>query len=447
MVRRGPAARPGRQYRAVTSVPPRARPGPRAPTPRGTSLVGTTVLLDVGPVAGGGVCVARHEGRVVFVRHTLPGERVRARVTDGGTGDRYLRADAVDVVEPDRHRVTPPCPYAVPGGCGGCDWQHVDVGHQRALKAAVVAEAFRRIAGLDVSVSVEPLPGSPDGLGWRTRVEFAVAPNGRAGLRRHRSHDVVALRSCAIAHAAVQESGVLQRDWTGARAVDVVVPSSGAAVVVPVSAGSEPGGQVPDVAERVVARDWSGQLTVSARGFWQVHPAAPATFVQRVLDDLAPRPGEQVLDLYAGVGLLSLPLAAAVGPRGAVTAVEGDRAAAGHGRRNATAYPQVRFVAARVETFVASVDTTDLVVLDPPRRGAGRQVMDAIASMAPRAIEYVSCDPATLARDVRYVAQSGYHVTTLHAYDAFPMTHHVECVALLEPSPTDGVVEAVGGPT
>ncbi len=414
----------------MTSVRRHRRSGPRPAAPRGDSLVGTTLLLDIGPVANGGVCVARHEGRVVFVRHTLPGERVRALVTEGATGDRYLRADAVEVLEPAPDRVTPPCPYAGPGGCGGCDWQHVDLEHQRSLKAAVVAEAFRRIAGLDVWVPVEPLPGAPGGLGWRTRVELAVGPDGRAGLRRHRSHDVIPLRSCAIAHPALQESGVLERDWAGTRTVQVVVPSGGADAVVV----REAGGPVPDLTEHVAAGDWSGEFSVSARGFWQVHPGGPATFVQRILADLAPRPGERALDLYAGVGLFSLPLAAAVGPDGAVTAVESDRVAAEHGRRNATAYRQVRFVAGRVEKVLGSLEPADVVVLDPPRTGAGAKVMAAITGLAPRAVEYVSCDPATLARDVRCAAASGYRLAALHAYDAFPMTHHVECLALLVPT-------------
>lgn len=419
----------------MTSARRHRRSGARPAQLRGRSLVGTTLLLDVGPAAHGGVCVTRHEGRVVFVRHTLPGERVRARVTEGTTEARYLRADAVEVVEASPHRVDAPCPYAVPAGCGGCDWQHVDLDYQRSLKATVVAEAFRRIAGLDVSVPVEPLPGPSRGLGWRTRVELAVGPDGRAGLRRHRSHDVVALRSCAIASPAVAECGVLDRDWTGTRAVQVVVPVGGSTVVVPA-----PGGAVPDVTEQVTVGGWTGRFTLSARGFWQVHPGAPATFVQRTLNDLAPRPGERVLDLYAGAGLFSLPLAAAVGSGGTVTAVEADTVAAEHGARNAAAYPHVRFEAGRVEQLLGSVEAADLVVLDPPRGGAGREVMAAITRMAPRAVEYVSCDPATLARDIGYAVASGYRLAGLHAYDAFPMTHHVECIALLVPAHPDAAM-------
>ncbi|HET8983105.1 MAG TPA: TRAM domain-containing protein, partial [Pedococcus sp.] len=185
----------------------------------GELAVGDEVEVQVGPVAHGGHCVARHEGRVVFVRHTLPGERVRVRITEAKTGQRFVRGDAVEVLAASGHRVTPPCPYAGPGLCGGCDFQHVALPEQRALKAAVVREQFARLAGIDVAVDVEPVPGDTDGLGWRTRVEFAVADDGTPGLRRHRSHDVLPVADCLIAHDRVRAAGVLGRRWPGERAV------------------------------------------------------------------------------------------------------------------------------------------------------------------------------------------------------------------------------------
>lgn len=411
----------------------RGRSGPRPATARGRSLVGSVLLLDVGPIAHGGFCVARHEGRVVFVRHTLPGERVLARVTEGGAEDRYLRADAVEVLEPSELRVDPPCRYAGPGRCGGCDFQHVAVAHQRVLKAQVVAEQLRRVAGLDLAVTVEALPGPPDGLGWRTRAEFSVGPDGRAGLRRHRSHEVVPLTTCPICHPAVLAAGALGRQWPAdVRAVHVVAPSDGAAVVVAV-----PGGSAPEVTERVTAAGWCGELAVSAVGFWQGHPGAPASFAERVLADLAPRAEDTVLDLYAGAGLFTLALAAAVGPLGTVLAVESDEVAAQDARRNAAAHGQVSVRTGLVERVLRDLGGThraDLVVLDPPRAGAGREVMAAVTAMGPRAVSYVSCDPATLARDIRYAADGGYRLDALSAFDAFPMTHHVECIARLVPA-------------
>ena len=403
--------------------------GPRRPVVRGTSLVGQLVEVEIGPVAHGGFCVARDEGRVVFVRHTLPGERVRAVVTEGGSEDRFLRADAVEVLRAAADRVEPVCRHAGPGGCGGCDWQHVDLDAQRRLKGAVVAEQLRRLAGIEREVEVRPVPGDAGGLGWRTRVEFAVDAAGRAGLRRHRAHEVIPVTECPIADPRILATDVLTRGWSGLRALDVVAASAqDGAVVVPV-----PGTEVPVVRERVTAGSWTGDFEVSARGFWQVHPGAAATFVDRVLDGLAPRPGERVLDLYAGVGLFAAALADAVGADGRVVAVEGDPLACDLARRNVAQRPWVRVIPGRVEDALPD-DPVDLVVLDPPRTGAGRGVVEAIAGLGPGRVAYVACDPAALARDLAYAQAVGYELGELTAYDAFPMTHHVECIAILRPS-------------
>ncbi|MDP9407352.1 MAG: TRAM domain-containing protein, partial [Actinomycetota bacterium] len=208
--------RPGRRHR---------EPGP---------LLGAELELEVGPVAHGGSCVARHEGRVVFVRHTLPGERVRVRVTEDGGGS-FVRADAVEVLRASPDRVERPCEQSGPGKCGGCDFQHVAVPAQRALKAAVVREQLSRLAGLDVPVEVEALPGPTgerEGLDWRTRMGFAVRPDGVAGLHQHRSDEVYALDHCPIAAPAVEEVGVLRRRWPGVSAVEVEAGGARGRVVV-----------------------------------------------------------------------------------------------------------------------------------------------------------------------------------------------------------------------
>ncbi len=413
---------------------PAAGGGTGEPPPPGTELD-----LTVGPVAHGGHWVARHEGRVVFVRHALAGEQVRARVTGAGGGGRYLRADAVEVLRPAPARVRPPCPYAGPGGCGGCDLQHVALPEQRALKAAVVAEQMSRLAGLDVEVDVEPVPGDEAGLRWRTRVEFAVDEAGRPGLRRHRSREVVPVADCLIADERVVGTGVLERTWAGSQAVDVVAPSGGEPVVVPVPGdGDGPG---PVVTEVVPGPTGEAVHEVAARGFWQVHVGAPATFVAAVLDALAPEPGDDVLDLYAGAGLLTLPLARAVGERGRVRGVEGDPVAAGHARDALAATPWARVDRERVDRAVRRLvragERADLAVLDPPRVGARRAVVSDLAALAPRRVVYVACDPAALARDTATLRGAGYDLVGLRAFDAFPMTHHVECVALLEKTGSD----------
>jgi tRNA/tmRNA/rRNA uracil-C5-methylase (TrmA/RlmC/RlmD family) len=402
----------------------------------GAFVVDELPIVDVGPVAHGGHCVARLDGQVVFVRHTLPGERVRIRITE--RSKRFLRADAIEVLEAAPDRVPAPCPYT--GDCGGCDFQHVSPAGQRRLLTAVVREQLERLAGLTWEGEVEAV--RPDDLGWRTRVSFTVDEEGRAGLRRHRSHEVVPLEDCLIAHPDLPR--VLDRRWD-AESVEAIVSSAGERLLVTDAT-------IPDEVERqvdgVVAVDGTvrggrGALTervhdtamrVSGSGFWQVHPAAAVTLVDAVLDAAQVRAGDTVVDLYAGVGLFTSFLADAVGEQGTVVSVESDRQAARDARRNLHDRPQVQLVNATVEQALRSesLGSADVAVLDPPRTGAKRAVA-AIAALAPRRVVYVACDPAALARDLATFAGLGYRLETLRAFALFPMTHHVECVALLVP--------------
>jgi tRNA/tmRNA/rRNA uracil-C5-methylase (TrmA/RlmC/RlmD family) len=411
------------------------------------------ITVPVGPVAHGGFCVARHEGRVVFVRHALPGERVRARITEGTDRSRYWRADAVEVLDGSADRVPAPCPYAVPDGCGGCDWQHAAVDAQRKLKAAVVAEQLARLAGLGWAVEVEPVPGAPaDGLGWRTRVTFAVGADARAGLRKHRSHEVVAIDDCLIAHRGVRDLDVPGHSWPGARSVEAITSTAGDQALIVTSAGPDLAPRLPRIAppvslvvdgerlrgrsfvhEHAAGRTWR----VTGGGFWQVHPGAAEVLVDAVVAALDPQPGESAFDLYSGVGLFAGVIADRVGPDGSVVAVEADERAVADARRNLHDVPWVRLVTGPVDRAMPAAPV-DVVVLDPPRSGAGAAVVRRIAGCRPRAVGYVACDPAALARDVATFSQAGYRLTALRAFDLFPMTHHVECVARLEPVPAAG---------
>ncbi|MGL4175684.1 MAG: class I SAM-dependent RNA methyltransferase [Dermatophilaceae bacterium] len=444
-------------------------PGPVAPG----LAEGDEVEVEVTAFAHGGHAVARHEGQVLFVRHALPGERVLARVTEVGAGARFVRADAVAVTSSSPDRVEPPCPWAGPGRCGGCDLQHVSVTRQRELKAGVVREQLSRLAGLDLEVVVEPVPGDREGLGWRTRVEYAVDADGRAGLRRHRSHDVVAVDRCRIAAAGVDALGVTTQTWPGTVAVDAVAPSVGAPVAVPVARGGEAASSAADarVVEEVRAswtrhdgshREWTRRFVLPPRGFWQVHPGAAATFVSAVMSGIGVRPGERVLDLYCGAGLFAAAASDEVGPAGQVVAVESDPGTVAVARELLEPLGNAVVVPSRVDDApgvprprdrsrrraresrggerarsALLPDRADIVVLDPPRTGAGREVSLAVARMTPRAVAYVACDPAALARDLATFLAAGYCLASLRAFDAFPMTHHVECVALLTRTGSD----------
>ncbi|WP_372444122.1 class I SAM-dependent RNA methyltransferase [Micromonospora antibiotica] len=417
------------------------------------------VELTVDAVAPGGHCVARVDGQVVFVRHALPGERVIAEVTELHRG--FARADAVEIVAAAPERVTPPCPYARPGGCGGCDLQHVAPAAQLGWKTAVVREQLTRLGGLTdaeidgLRVTVEPLPGGP--LGWRSRVRYAVDAAGRAGLLKHRSHEVVPIDRCLIAHPAIQELPLLGRPWPTAESVEVVASTGGDVVVTALTDGvptlvdlpgqpattvDVPGGPAAEVdgpatvREVAAGRNW----TLPAGGFWQVHPAAADTLVDAVLDLLAPQPGESAWDLYGGAGLFAGALAARVGPDARVTVVESAAEGVAAARRNLADLSRVEVVAARVETALARRRITgpvDLVVLDPPRTGAGAAVVRDMIAADPRAIAYVACDPAAFARDVRTFTRAGWRLAALRGYDLFPMTQHVELVGLFLPPPAD----------
>ena len=451
---------------------------------------GQVIQVTPGDVAHGGWCVARpDEGPVVFVRHALPGETVLARITD--VTSRLARAEAVDILKPSPDRVEPPCPHAVPGGCGGCDWQHAALPAQRSLKAEVVRQQLKRLAGLDREVIVEALPGDAEGarpespgpgLGWRTRVQFAVRSDGVAGLHAHRSHEVVGIGTCLIADPAITDLGLTAMRWPATASVEAVVATGSGERAVILSAG--PGGRPPGtprvregsappdppgtppapagpagadsvlrraghrltpvrgrtyLSHRAAGRDWR----VSAGVFWQVHPSAADVLTEAVMSALGPRPGDVALDLYCGAGLFAGALAPAVGPDGTVVGIEADAAAIRDARHNLREWPWARVHKGDVAAVLRrggqqgakerTLPAARLVVADPPRAGLAREVIDYLnaAEHGAARFAYVSCDPATLARDIGLLVAGGWELADLRAFDAFPMTHHVECVATL----------------
>jgi len=429
----------------------RRAPATRATEP-GPEPVEAVLELTTGAPAAGGGCVARAgDGRVVFVRHALPGERVRARVTSATR--HFLRADAVEVLEAAPGRVAARCPHAGPGRCGGCDYQHAELGLQRSMKAQLLAEQLRRLAGLDQPVAVHEVPGSPDGLGWRTRVRYAVDREGRPGLRRHRSHELELIDRCPIAVPGIQAIGIEGRRWPGVHELEAgATPDGGQRLVSVTTAagrGREPDGAIDAgvvVDGRVRRRPGALVLHVAGRefsvragSFWQVHVAAPEVLGRAVLDAAGARAGDTVVDLYAGVGLFSALVATAVGPTGSVLAVERDARACEDAVANTADLPQVTVRRSGVTPALVGrrIGRPDLVVLDPPREGAGQALMAALAALrpAPRRIVYVSCDAGSFARDLRVLLDAGWDLGSLTAYDLFPMTEHVEVVAAVSRPP------------
>jgi tRNA/tmRNA/rRNA uracil-C5-methylase (TrmA/RlmC/RlmD family) len=364
--------------------------------------------LEIGPVAHGGHFIARHEGRVLFVRHALTGEVVDVRVTE--LSKRFARADVVAVHRASPHRVTPPCPIA--GRCGGCDFQHVEPPHSRELKRQVIAELLGHLAGYDFTGEVLEVPPAP--LGWRRRMRYHLDGGGRPGMLAHRSPEIIPLPA----------QGCLIADPTIAKPLADSGRPGGELIAI---AGTEPlflgtGGSTQTVTE--VVGDLSYRVAVD--GFWQAHAAAPAVLTDALIAGLAPKPGEVAFDLFCGVGLFAGALAAAGAQ---VWGIEGDRRAAELARGNVRV---ANFTAGDVTRRLGGLPATaDLVVLDPPRAGAGPAVLTAVAARRPRAIAYVACDPAALGRDLKIAAGLGYQPVSVTAYDLFPLTHHVECLAIL----------------
>lgn len=370
--------------------------------------------VEIGPVAHGGHCIARLDGRVIFVRHGIPGETVTLRLTDTGKA-KFWRADVAEIVARSEHRVLAPCPVA--GVCGGCDFQHVSPEHQRELKRRVVAEQLQRLAGITWDGQVEQV-GEP--LHWRSRMRY-VTETGMAGLHAHRSHDIVELPhgGCRIADDAgpdVETLHVLARE-AGGQDMHVVVADP-----VSVVAGHD-----TLMGRRTVRESVADHVFhVATDGFWQPHVRAPEVLTEAVLTALEPRPGEVGLDLYCGVGLFA---AALVGQGVRVVGVEQDKRAANFAARNV---PEAEIITGPLERNLNELPhQVDIIVLDPPRTGAGAKVVGRLAGLGARAIAYVACDPAALARDLATFGELGWQAESIRAFDLFPMTHHVECVALL----------------
>jgi tRNA/tmRNA/rRNA uracil-C5-methylase (TrmA/RlmC/RlmD family) len=401
---------------------------------------GRDVELTLERMAHGGVAVGRLDGRVVFVSDAIPGETVRARISDDRKKS-FWRADTVEVLEPSEHRRPHVWSAAgienAPGRrAGGAEFGHIALSHQRELKRGILIEALQRMAGLEVDLEVEALPGDDDrgGLGWRTRIRLHVDEEGRLGPMAARSHTVIPVTDAPLATDAVQAATPFEERFSGFDTVDVLVPNGAEARLVI-------GEQKPTVIhERVGDRSFALDDT----GFWQVHREAPATLTRAVQEAVDaelfdPRAGN--LDLYGGVGLLAAAVADRFGPATRITSVEADPRATDHASVNLAEWLGAGAESGRVDRWLRALqertagDRSPLdgatVVLDPPRSGAGVDVMATLGRLAPAQLVYVACDPVALARDVALAEAHGYRLARIRAFDLFPHTHHVEAVATL----------------
>ena len=411
-------------------------------------------------MAHGGSALGRAADKVVFVPYALPGEVVEARVVDDH--GRWANADLVRVLQASPDRVEPRCPHFGPPdtppveredgallrrGCGGCQWQHIDYATQLRLKQAVVRDQLARVGKLP-DVEVRRTLGMDEPWFYRNHVQMRLADDGRLGFRALREHTVIPIETCFIMAPDVRDLWQsLELDFPELRQA-ILRANMGVddrlvlmttdfdelpelEVDFPVSINLElREGQVvnlvgaPWLMAHVAGRDYR----VSAESFFQVNTAMAETLVRLVREALRPRADYTLLDLYAGVGLFGLALA---DEAGAVVAVEESPSAVADWQVNAADLDNVSLHAGRVEDVLPRLTGTfDLAVLDPPRAGVERRALEAVAARGPRRIAYVSCDPATLARDARTLVERGYRIQYVQPVDMFPQTWHIECVTL-----------------
>lgn len=398
--------------------------------------VGDRLEVAVEALAAGGDGVARVEGCVVFVPLAAPGDRLLVEVER--VESRRLHARIVEVLEPASARREPACVHF--GRCGGCAWQHVDSAAQRSAKTRIVQDALERLGGLRVEAPIEVRAG--DEYGWRTRAQLRVVRDAAGapalGYLRRASHDVEVVSECPVLAPPLQRA--LEAIGNGTRsappaaaAVRLCAGDSGCAT----SFADAYGRPVRSSGGAHVAADDRFRVgrfehLLDAESFFQGNAGMLPALVEAALADLAPREAQSsALDLYCGSGLFTLPLADRFER---VLGIESDARAIDMARANAerNGVANARFECADVAAYLERarrVLEPDLVLLDPPRRGAGQAVVDQVAALGPAEVRYVSCDPATLARDLARFAEHGFTLSSVVALDLFPQTPHVECVA------------------
>ncbi|WP_026530498.1 class I SAM-dependent RNA methyltransferase [Haematomicrobium sanguinis] len=415
--------------------------------------------LDITAAAHGGHFIARHEGRVIFVRHALPGERVRARVMENDGDARFWRADVTDIVVASADRQKHPWQLADALAAardgrtpvGGAEFGHIAPGAAREIKGDIYRELVTRFAGTDAiaphlldSLAATPMPGEhPDGLGWRTRVGFAVGEDGRLGMHPHRSNAVIPLTEMPL--AAELDPAIFERDYSGFATVDISLGTLGdngyrqASVLgnrpLPPRRGRTRPTPKPPVhlagSEQLTETVLGRELTVSAAGFWQIHRSAPEALAANVREWIDLKAGDTAWDLYAGAGLFTSVLAEAVGESGTVHAIEGSPVTSANAAANFAHQPQVNVTRARVDQALERhPGRVHAVVLDPPRSGAGKKVVEQISASTAEKVVYVSCDPASFARDLADMRRNGWQVADVKLWDMYPNTHHMESVTL-----------------
>lgn len=396
-------------------------------------IVGQIIELDIEQVAHGGHFIARHHGRVIFVRQAITGERVSVLIEE--VSKKVVRASVIALIKPSPHRKDPECSYFLDRSCGGCDFLHIDLAYQRELKAEVLKDCFKRIAQIDVDPICHSASVDESGLGWRGRMDFTISPQRKIALHAPRSHDLTEIESCLIASPAIDiakiNSEVIKRENlpAGAR-LRVAIDSEGSLQVYSQQSEQSQSGKNSKKAITLARMKAGGkEFLISPDSFWQSHHRAADLLQEQVIQLLKPRAGDHILDLYGGVGLFTAFIKDLVGSTGRVSLIESHPSAAADARRIFAEDLHVVVMEMEVLRALKKLKAADRIVIDPPRSGAGASVISEILRLLPEQIIYISCDPATLARDAKALIAGGYRLGALDGYDLFPMTEHIESVA------------------
>ena len=399
--------------------------------------------LELTSIAHGGDALGRHEGRVIFVPYGIPDERVRVEITENR--GRWARARLIEILRPSPHRVKPPCPYF--GTCGGCQWQHLDYEAQLAYKTTIVSEQLNHLGGLQ-EAPVEPTLPSVDTWHYRNHAQFTPSSDGRLGFKMARSKRVVPIAECLLLHPLLADLfSTLDLALPGLERLSLRAGiRTGETMLIFETVDDEPPGIEVDVPVSCVLLLKDGTLVnlvgsnhfteilgnrrfqVSAPSFFQVNTAQAERLVEIVAAFLQLTGDESLLDVYCGVGTFALSLASQARR---VIGVESNPYAVADARLNAQGLSNVEFIEGRVEDVLPNLDfAVDATVLDPPRQGCRPEVLQALTDLKPARIVYVSCDPATLARDARRLGDAGYRLVKVRPVDMFPQTYHIESVSL-----------------
>ncbi|MDC1047361.1 TRAM domain-containing protein [Alphaproteobacteria bacterium] len=384
-----------------------------------TLAIGEILTLDIGNIANGGHFVARHDNQIIFVRHAISGEKAKVKIT--AINSKFAFGDAVEILQSSKDRVQPPCKYSHPDGCGGCDFQHINYDVQSDLKKEVLKDQFKRITKVDISPDIVTA-NPPNGLHWRSRLNLAISENKKVGLRAHKSNTVVEIDECLIALNEINKSDIFTKNWDNEENLKISCSSTNEINI----SQFEKSILGPDKLTENVDEN---TYTISPKSFWQSHINAPSLLLQQVMREANIKQDEIVCDLYGGVGLFTLPISKLIGKHGQVHLIEMNDTCIQDANIMFEHIDNIYIHHGTVEQKLGSVKNIDTIILDPPRNGVSKQVINQMVEKRPNKIIYVSCNPSTLARDSKVLLENKYSLSNIVGLDLFPMTHHIESVA------------------